>query len=252
MWFRSKDHAQQTETGLLKLPTTPGLNSSSAVEKQQFIGINAVQSLFELSHSLYVTDNYAESYAYPLIAYLHEGYRSEQDLWKWFPAISEQNYLGLGVRAPFPHPIGLPGQFEWKLRRPDASLAAIRESVQAIEFDWTIHPKRMYLFGEGDGAIVALQNLVLQQSLEFDAVFANGVICRNLPKHWAEWLPHFEDQLQGRVLLLDPLLDAEEHAAVDALSEAGLEITMAPLSEEASPPAIINHWVMAGIDSAVY
>ena len=229
-----------------------GVDNSSQIVDQQFVGINAAQSLFGLSHSLYVTDNYVDSYSYPLIVYLHEGYRSEQDLWRWFPSISDQNYLGLGIRAPFPHPLGLPGQFEWKLRRPDASMAAIRESINAVEFEWTTHPERMYLFGEGDGAIVALQSLLLQQSLEFETVFATGAICRTLPKHWADWLPHFDDQLHGRVLLLDPLLDADEHAAVDALSEAGLEITMAPLADEADPAAMINHWVMAGINSAVY
>ena len=252
MWFRSKDHAQHSETGQLDQPMIASQNNASLTDDQPYFGINAAQSLFDLNYSLYVTENHADSYAYPLITYLHEGYRSEQDLWNWFPAISDQNYLGLGVRAPFPHPQGLPGQFEWKLRRPDASMAAIRETVQSVQFDWTIHPKRTYLFGEGDGAIVALQNLILQQSLEYDAVFANGVICRTLPKHWTDWIPHIENQLHGRVLLLDPLLDADEYAAVVALSEAGLEVTMAPTTDQTLPAAIINHWIMAGINSAVY
>lgn len=223
----------------------------STLDYRQVSG-KAANALFDLNHSLYVTENYSEKYAYPLIAYLHDRDRSEKDLWKWFPFISDQNYLGLGVRAPFPHPRGLPGQFEWKLRRPDASIAAIRESIQAVNFDWTLHPKRTYLFGEGDGGVVGLQHLILQQSLEFDSVFACGVICRSLRRGWSDWIPHVEHPLNGRLLLLDPLQDADEYAAIDALSEAGLEVTIAQSGSSDTPPAMINHWIMAGINTAVY
>ena len=214
--------------------------------------VDAVQSLFDLNYSLYVTENYVETYSYPLVAYLHDGYRSERDLWNWFPAISDQNFLGLGVRAPFPHRDGLPGQFEWKLRRPDASVASIREAVLATERDWSIHPQRMYLFGEGDGALVALQHLILQSTLELDSIFAAGIICHSLPQNWSEWLPHIDGPVNGRVLFLESMSDASEFAAVDALSEAGLEVTTALPSAETSAEQLINHWIMAGINTAVY
>ncbi len=226
-------------------------NSNTFLERRK-PSSRAIHALFDLSYSLYVTESYSETYAYPMIAYLHEGYRSERDLWKWFPSISDQNYLGLGVRAPFPHPLGLPSQFEWKLRRPDASIAAIREAVQSVQYDWTIHPKRTYLFGEGDGGVVALQHLILQQSLAYDSIFTSGVICRSLPHGWTDWLPHIQDQLQGRVLFLDPIQDPSEQAAIDAFSEAGLEITFAHPSAEVTPPAVINNWIMAGINTAIF
>lgn len=226
--------------------------TGSVATRAKIQSTDAVNALFDLHHSFYVTDSYVESYAYPLIAYLHDQNHSERDLWKWFPSISDQNYLGLGVRAPFPHPLGLPGEFQWKLRRPDASLSAVRDAVQAVQWDWTIHPRRTYLFGEGTGAIVALQHLVLQQSLEYDAIIANGVICRSLPRKWTNWIPHEGFPLQGRILLLDPPQDADEYAAIDAFSEAGLEVTFAHPSDQKSLPSMINHWIMADINTAVF
>lgn len=225
---------------------------TQADKHRQFASNDAVQSLFDLNYSLYVTENYVDSYSYPLVAFLHDGYRSERDLWNWFPAVSDQNYLGLGVRAPFPHRDGYPGQFEWKLRRPDASIAAIREAVLAVQRDWAVHPHRLYLFGEGDGALVGIQHLILQGSLEFDSTFAAGIICRSLPKNWPEWLPHIQGDLRGRVLFLEPMHDAGEFAAVDALTEAGLEVTTAVPSLEIPTEKVINHWIMAGINTAIY
>lgn len=252
MWQRSNDrilsNAQLKKVNQMNVAKN---NTDVFPERQQSTS-RAIHALFDLSYSLYVTESYSETYAYPLIAYLHEGYRSERDLWNWFPAMSDQNYIGLGVRAPFPHPHGLPGQFEWKLRRPDASIAAVREAVQSVQYDWTIHPKRTYIFGEGDGAVVALQHLILQQSLSYDSIFTSGVICRSLPQGWTDWLPHIQEQLSGRVLFLDPIQDPDEQAAIDAFSEAGLEITFAHPSPEVTPPAVINNWIMAGINTAIF
>ncbi|QDT31656.1 hypothetical protein [Thalassoglobus polymorphus] len=225
---------------------------SSSVSVEHPVTTCVTDVLFDSSYSLYITENFTETYSYPLVTYLHDGSRSERDLWNWFPSISDQNYLGLGVRASFPHPRGLPGQFDWKLRRPDASMASIRDAVYSVDRDWAINPQKIYLFGEGDGAIVALQHLVLQQSLEFETIFAAGAICRSLPKNWADWLPHITNQLHGRILFLDPIQNPDEQAAIDALSEAGLEITFAHASEEVPPPQIINQWIMAGINTAIF
>lgn len=227
-------------------------NESEILPEYRQPSSQAVDALFDVNYSLYVTENYSDNYAYPLIAYLHEGHRSEKDLWNWFPGISDQNYIGLGVRAPFPHPLGLPGQFDWKLRRPDASIGAVRDAVGSLQRDWLLHAERIYLFGEGAGATVALQHLILQQSLDFDSVPVAGVICRSLPEGWSDWLPHISDDLKGRILFLDPLRDAEEHAAVDAFLEAGLELTLAPALVDVSPFEAINHWMMAGIKTAVF
>ncbi len=229
------------------------VENQSETEFEERSGSTCItDDLFESSYSLYLSEKYTETYAYPLIAYLHDKYRSESDLWNWFPSMSDQNYLGLGVRGPFPHPRGLPGQFNWKLRRPDASMASIRDAVFSVESNWAMNPQRVYLFGEGDGAIVALQHLVLQQSLEYDTIFAAGAICSSLPKGWADWLPHVTNQLHGRILFLGPIQNPDEQAAIDAFSEAGLEVTFAHPSEEVTPPQIINQWVMAGINTAIF
>lgn len=202
------------------------------------------------SYSLYVSESYCETYAYPLLVYLPEGDSSERDLWKWFPSISDQNFLGLGIRPPFPHPLGLPHQFHWKLRRPDASLACIRDAVFDLSEDWLFQESKISLFGEGDGAVVALQNLILQQSAECVGVPVTGVVCRSLPDNWTSWLPHVGSDLQGRLLLLDPIRNADEVAAIDALSDAGIDVTFAHTT--APPATVVNHWIMAGISTAIF
>ncbi|WP_437227069.1 hypothetical protein SH661x_000159 [Planctomicrobium sp. SH661] len=201
-------------------------------------------------------DNWAATYDYPLICYLHDDNRSEQDLWKWFPAISDQNYLAVGARAPFPSQTAMPGQFRWRGQRPGATAAVIQESIELVLRGWNVHPDRIYLFGEGNGAVAALQQFMLAQlhrETEEEIRFA-GVICRDLPAWWARALPPIADFASGRILLMDPMLDDEDGeapAAIDGLSESGIAVTL--LSDSGMAPAnAINHWIMGGISTAVH
>lgn len=212
----------------------------------------AWQALCGLSFSFYSPPNYTENYAYPLIVSLHDQTQSEQALWDWFPQISDQNFLGLGVRAPFPSLTGQLGKFCWKLKRPDASVSAIQETIDAACLSWNVHPDRIYLLGDGAGAIVALQYLLLQDLIACPQIRIRGVICSQLPKNWPEWIPHVHDDLQGRLMLLNTARNADEYAAIDALSEAGLEVTMTAPESPQKLPGMINQWVMAGLKTAVF
>ena len=201
---------------------------------------------------LFIPDTYSPTYSYPLVVSLHDDEASEDRLWNWFPRISENNFLGLGLRGPFPSRIGMPGQYRWIGRRPDASQAVIRNSIQATTSEWNVHPDRIVLFGEGNGAIVALQQFLLAQSNPEDSSpRLSGVICLNLPPCWPRLLPPVQDLLEGRMLLLDPVQHVEALAALDGLAEAGIDVTLHDQPDQSISSAI-NYWMMAAISTVVY
>jgi len=204
---------------------------------------------------VYAPEQWAPTYHYPLICYLHDDDRSERDLWQWFPAISDQNFLGLGVRAPFPSRLALPGKFRWRGQRPDATHTVLCEAIEEVQHDWNIHSDRIVLFGEGNGAVVALQQFMLNQfrSDQHEIQFS-AAICRHLPEWWARALPPVAEFSAGRILLMEPVMNDEEGeiaAAVDGLREAGISVTVTH-ERNSSPAQAINHWIMSGIASAVY
>lgn len=204
---------------------------------------------------VYAPDQWAPTYDYPLICYLHDDSRSEHDLWRWFPAISDQNFLGVGVRAPFPALTTLPGQFRWRGQRPDATYAVLCEAIEFVQQDWNVHPDRIILFGEGNGAVAALQQFMLNQFHRDEHLLRfGGAICRHLPAWWTRALPPLEDFASGRVLLMDPIgedVDGEIPAAIDGLNEAGISVTLAE-DRTVSPAQLINHWIMSGVMTAVF
>ncbi len=203
----------------------------------------------------YAPDQWAPTYEYPLICYLHDDNRNEQDLWNWFPAISDQNFLGVGVRAPFPMPNAMPGRYRWRGQRPDATSAVLQEAIDLVDRGWNIHPDRIYLMGEGNGAIVALQQFLLNQfHREPDEILFAGVICRNLPSWWARTLPPVADFASGRILMLDPVSPEDEGetlAALDGMQESGISVTLCG-PEPTDPAQVINHWILSGISTAVF
>jgi hypothetical protein len=200
---------------------------------------------------MFVPDSYTPHYRYPLVCYLHEDLRSESDLDWWFPAVSDQNYLALGVRAPFPSRSGFPGQFRWHGQRPDACTGALLTAVDDAVKEWSVHPDRIYLMGTGAGAVTALQQFLLTQldSGNCDYSFA-GVICDRLPAWWPSVIPPVMEQLTGRILFLDSGMDGEMCAAMDCLSEAGCQLESGPGTAR-SVESRINHWIMAAIATAI-
>lgn len=203
----------------------------------------------------FAPENWAPTYDYPLICYLHDDSRSEQDLWRWFPAISDQNYLGVGIRAPFPAHTSMPGQYRWRGQRPDATAAVLSDAIETVQQDWNVHPDRIVLFGEGNGAVAALQQFMLNQCRsDGHTIHFSGVICRHLPGWWARVLPPVSEFAAGSILLLDPVAgddDGESPAAIDGLSESGISVKLAQTSET-SAAQVINHWVMSGVSTAIY
>ncbi len=210
------------------------------------------RSFPEIAHSVYLPDNYEPNYKYPTLVYLHDNDSSELDLNHWLPEITDTNYLGLGVRAPFPTATGLPGKYRWQHSRPDASVAVLCETLREFAQDYSVHPERIVLLGEGQGAVVALQTLLFQQSGLFEGLpFISGVICNNLPTTWTRNLPPLFAASNSRILFLDPIKSAAEAILIDGFKEYNYHVTESPNSEQ-NKAATINQWVMWAISSAVY
>jgi hypothetical protein len=202
--------------------------------------------------SAYIPDSYTPSYQYPLVCILHDHDRSERDLNNWFPAISEQNFLGLGVRAPFPSRSGLPGQFRWRGQRPDSSWGAISDAISDVTGEWNVHPDRIYLHGIGNGAVIALQQFILSQLGPSDADFKlAGVSCSQLPAWWPRLLPPVTTNLEGKLLFLDECRDGEECAAIDALRESGCDVSIASCQENTAP-TVMNRWILSNISTVIW
>lgn len=202
--------------------------------------------------AVYIPDSYTHSYQYPLVCVLHDHDRSERDLDEWFPAVSDQNYIGLGIRAPFPARSGLPGQFRWRGQRPDASWGAIASAISEVTQEWNIHPDRIFLHGVGNGGVIALQQILLSRLGVNDSDFdIAGISCANLPAWWPRLLPPVSTELRGRFLFLDECNEAEQFAAIDALRESGCEVTCASPAQGA-PPTALNRWIMSSIRTTIW
>ncbi|MCA8998978.1 MAG: hypothetical protein KDA80_18405 [Planctomycetaceae bacterium] len=196
-------------------------------------------------------ESFARSYAYPLVCYLHDEDRSDQDLDRWFPLVSDQNFIAAGVRAPFPSKMGFPGNFRWRLNRPDSTAGILAETIDDVRTSVEIHQQRIYLFGEGKGALACLQMFLLQQHFrELLNVPIRGVIARSLPPSWASRIPYVS-RGQGRVLLFDELVRPDQQAAVDGLRDAGYDVITNQPSWESADAAFINHWILDAIPTVV-
>lgn len=236
-------------------PKKLSVNGDGGQSLEAFSGTISLQHPWISGAPVYAPDHWAPTYDYPLICYLHDDGRSEHDLWRWFPGISDQNFLGVGVRAPFPAQSSMPGQFRWRGQRPDATHAVLCEAIEYVQEEWNVHPDRIVLFGEGHGAVAALQQFMLNQlRRDHQGLRFGGAICRNLPTWWARVLPPLEEFVTGRVLLLDPIAGesgGEISAAIDGLNEAGISVTLTE-DRAAAPTHLINHWMMSGILTTVF
>ncbi len=202
--------------------------------------------------TVFIPESYVPGYQYPLICFLHDHDRSERDLWGWFPKVSDQNFIGVGIRAPFLSRSGLPGQFRWRGQRPDASWGTISEAVTSVRQEWNIHPDRIFLHGVGNGAIIALQQFLLNHLSPPDEDFhIAGVSCTELPRWWPRVLPPIETEISGRLLFLDGCQEVEEFAAHDALREAGADVCLKSAKDK-TPAQALNRWIMSTITSTIW
>jgi len=129
---------------------------------------------------LFGPERYESRYHYPLIVWLHSCHSAERELENVMPALSLQNYVACGPRAPLS--CDTTGHlFRWG--RSAAALAIAEELVfDAIELassQFSIAPERVFLAGFGGGGTMAW-NIALRYPQRFAGVVS---ICGEFPHH---------------------------------------------------------------------
>ncbi len=199
--------------------------------------------------AIYAPPSYEAGYAYPLVVWFHDQGGDERDVLNWLPHISDQNYLGMGLRAPLPVTNGLPGQRRWSTseRFFDLLEEELATGICDLSERMNVHPQRIVVAGVGQGATVALRILLRRPEW-----FAAGV-CLN-----ADWLPanrlEWWGQYVSKPLWLGHAQDwrlLTSRSAIQStklLMSAGFDVTLRfDDFDELQPVALareVNHWLM--------
>ena len=199
--------------------------------------------------AVYTPRSYESGYAYPLVVWFHDEGGDERDVLSWLPQISDQNYLGIGLRAPLPVTNGLPTRRRWSTSSGYLDLLEDELAVSLCDLAdrLNVHPERIVVAGVGQGATVALRMLLRRPEW-----FAAGV-CLN-----ADWLPdnrlEWWGQYTGKPLWLGhaqdwPLLTSR--SAIQSsklLRSGGFDVTQHfDDFDELRPMALareVNNWLM--------
>lgn len=186
---------------------------------------------------------YEPKYAYPLIVWLHGDGADETEATSILPAISDQNFVGAGLRAP----VGgwdATDVADWSTELYDA-LVDLRRAYH-------VHSERIFLAGHDAGATMAVTALLHHPEWFAGALALGGDIA--LPPGS---LARFQD-LRGKRLLLatgptpnvptNGLVSAVRHSALAGqLRSAGMEVTLHTHDGDADLLREANRWL---VDSA--
>ena len=135
-------------------------------------------------------------------------------------------------------------------------ISQIHESIDAVCEAWHVHPDRIYLAGHGNGGLTALRVLLTRPGF-----FAGAINLQGEFPTLARPLSRFRELRHKRVLLslqlgskADKLVDLV--ASGRMLYNAGMEVgtrIYQPAPQAINPKALreIDHWIMAGVRSAV-
>jgi phospholipase/carboxylesterase len=217
----------------------------------------SVLSPFDMPLTIFEPDYYEPNYAYPLIVWLPGLGGADREVLDLMPYISTRNYFGLSLPGITPtYNFVLTG--DRRLRYGDHGTELERRLYGALETvrrHYNIRSERIVLAGYDEGATTALQ-LMLDRPEWFAGVIALNA---RFPRMQSP-ITRFRELRGKRVLLGVGLRDREIsrseiaatgrllHAAGLEVStrnyDAGYEITEEMLSD-------IDHWMMAGIQTAV-
>jgi phospholipase/carboxylesterase len=138
--------------------------------------------------ALFAPVHYERRYAYPLLSWLHGEGSSERELRHLMPNVSVRNYVGAAARGVSRRPMGerasgereMAAGFAWPQTDEgvDAALESVSECIEHAQRRFNIHPRRIFLAGQGTGGTMALR-LALQFSLPLaGAVSLGGALPR--------------------------------------------------------------------------
>jgi len=204
-------------------------------------------------HALFLPEGYVESYAYPVLVWLHGEGHDEYDVVRRLPEISDRNYIGLSLRGNR----ALPRGNGWSVNEQDhfAVLADLRFLLDGLAAEYPIHRQRIYLVGHGSGGDVALR-LFLQKPEWFAGAASLGGCFPNMT-HPLSGFRH----LQGKRVLLswEQGVHPKTQELVQKgrlLYQAGMQVATRVYHPNGLAPATkmlrdVDHWVMDSLQTAV-
>ncbi len=128
--------------------------------------------------ALFAPVHYERRYAYPLLIWLHGDGSSERELRQLMPNVSVRNYVGAAARGVVRRASGERegnAGFAWPQTDDgvDAAVESVSECIEHAQRRFNIHPRRIFLAGQGAGGTMALR-LALQFSLPLAGAMSLG------------------------------------------------------------------------------
>lgn len=219
----------------------------------------AIESSFQLDaparpdHRLFVPLHHEAAYAYPLILWLHDDGNDASEVNQVMPAISDRNYLAVGIRGP--KSLNDRGtQFGWSdTRNSLVTLAGHLDQVLASVFArYRVHPQRIIAAGSGRGGSAAVKLAMAEPNRFAGAVCVGGSINepvvhdlerlrqRKLPILWQRFLKPGEETIpSSEIARIRPYgcrLDIEQFVGEGTICTEMLRR--------------VDHWIMDNIVSS--
>ena len=193
--------------------------------------------------AVFVPEGYEPGYAYPLVVWLEDSRGSGQAARDWFPRASERNCIVISLQPPLPAD-SLERDAEWRFSADDLweALDYVGTAIAEVSAEMNVHPDRIFLAGDGDGATMACDLLCVDPDQ-----FAGAIAFRPSGPHADGVLHDWRSTPSRSVLLLAETLDADRRLP---LEQAGLDVEW---SADLAPSAISSRliaWIMGHISTA--
>lgn len=201
--------------------------------------------------AIHVPETYEDSYAYPLLIWLHADGENEAELEDVMSAISDRNYIGLSFRANC-RMGGLGNRHRWSMTLEEARFfeEVLYCTVVRLRRSYHIHSERIAIGGSGSGATLALQTLLTRPRWFSGAVMLGGRLPALLQP-----LLNYQALRDKRVLQIadtsDPRLDFDEFRGLRRLLyTAGLKVELSVA--ETNVPCeetlrCVDYWMMDSV-----
>jgi phospholipase/carboxylesterase len=125
---------------------------------------------------------YEPNYPYPLLVFLHGHASTEEQILRFAPRLSRQNYICIAPRGPVTLPPRDNGQlnFSWGTEDHDDPLVEdyIIRAIQQTRRQYHVHSERIYLAGFREGAALAYRLGLLYPEKFAGVISLNGAMPR--------------------------------------------------------------------------
>ena len=192
--------------------------------------------------------HYEPGYAYPLLVWLHGAAGNEQHLTDVMPHVSLRNYVSVAPRGTVASACGNGYTWQADLANIDAAAERVFSSINLARQRFHIHPRRVFIAGEGWGGAMAVR-----LAWQFPDVFAGAAsLVGGIPTGHRP-LRHL-NRLRRQPLLLAAGIDGKRYSERDLCSDLRLlhsagaivSVRQYPCGDELRTPMLndLDRWLM--------